>query len=428
MNSSYTTATGIGTASASATSADQPFVFPFKASTWGYVKTLLHEGPNFQIWIGNGGNGKSTLLSAVAERCPSRFIRFISPRDLLRCRFKNHILAVDEWDDDFKIPGAVIQRLMELGNLVILVTNTYPILVNPTHAVFEQTHVVPFTKHFVDRNPNAVMKPTWAPKRTLDDAQARYMRLLDTDSAPQHVEPAECAEAKKQLRLLAEFTSVDWPSTAPTPFVAPTLTIKEEPQPTHPAKMDVCTKNKVTMNKNKNTVECFNLPRPVTAEPVLPTVIPAVVQKQEQEQEQEQEQATDDDAEGPVPAYADITAILIHTDPSRPDDSLTIRVDPYSDGFYVTLDQNYLGSHCTSYFGVNDLAGYLNSFFRCLDADADGYSYIQFAAPLFPAVVVKRRNAIGYLNTQLIPQIGFLLTDWPTDEVVRGPWRSGPTE
>lgn len=429
---------------------EKPVTFPFKNSTWGFLKALLwSETPSFQIWIGNGNNGKSALLSAVAETFHYRFIRFLDPKDLLRCRFKNHFLVVDDWESTVKIPSAVILRLLELGNTVILVSSTYPILVNPTNALLEQTHVIPFVNSFTASNPNARYDPTKWPALLLDEAVELYSRaLLTGEESGRHMnaEPADCYQAKKQLRLLAVHlprfevapSRVEWPSTGPTEPTAvpdstapspPTLTIKEESKEhIDPVKMDDCKKNKILLDKievnkivdNLNTVKSFNLgipvpaPEPVPAPaPVLPTVVQATVE----------EPATDDSDE--APNYADISMLLVHKDRSRPDDVLTIRVDPYSDGFYVTVDQKYIGSSCTAYFGANDLPGYLRGFFQSMQYDDDGYSHVQFAAPLFPAVVVKRRYTLEYLNYQLIPQISFLLNDWPTDEFVRGPWRSG---
>jgi hypothetical protein len=184
----------------------------------------------------------------------------------------------------------------------------------------------------------------------------------------------------------------------------------------------------------------FNPPRPAPVNTILPSVVPATVlppsdcwenSKKVEENEKKLQEAfdypTDDDApveEEGVPNYAEITLLLIHKDSSRPDDVLTIRVDPDSDGWLVTLDQKFVGSSSTFYLELNNLPDYLRRFFRCLNADADGYSYVQFAVPLFPTVVIKRRRALLHINNHLLPQIHFLMDDWPADEVVRGPWRA----
>jgi hypothetical protein len=258
-----------------------------------------------------------------------------------------------------------------------------------------------------------------------------YTIELETDFPLRLTPSSECVEAKNQLRLLAEFTCrSSIPTTAPT--ASPPSLVVEVPS------VDKTVK---AVKKVEETPNKFNLPRPAPpVNTVLPSVVPATVvppsdcwenSKKVEENEKKLQEAydypTDDDVpveEEGIPNYAEITLLLIHKDSTRPDDMLTIRVDPDSDGWLVTLDQKFVGSSSTFRLELNDLPDYLRRFFRCLDADVDGYSYVQFVVPLSPTVVVKRRNALLHINNHLLPQINFLVDDWPVDEFVRGPFRT----
>jgi hypothetical protein len=117
-----------------------------------------------------------------------------------------------------------------------------------------------------------------------------------------------------------------------------------------------------------------------------------------------------------------ISIILQHKDTSRPDDLLLIEVDPDSDGFYVTLNQNYIGTNCTSRMSYDALGHYLQMLFRATELDVEGYSHVQFNVPLFPATAVSIHAAFDYVAEELGEQIGFLMEDWPY-ETVKGPYK-----
>jgi hypothetical protein len=425
------------------------FTLPLSHPTWDYLNTTLQGGPNFQIWYGNG-HGKSTVLHAVAEKFHYSYIQLVEPRELLRCRFKNHILAVAEWDSEVKIPCAVILRLLELGNTIILVSNTLPIIVNPTATLLDKTHVIPFNRPFY----NTGIDPR--------HVEEHYTYALDEQGFRRSTPTPECQEAKNQLRLIAEFTG--WPAMPPSAPTIPCVPAPlATPAPKAPSLPDLPptlimkeieidkTVKKIEGSKSEEKPLCFNVPCAVPVNTVIPTVVPATVvppavpstpaappseswenSKKVVENEKKLKEAndypTDDTAPVEPPNYAEITCLLIHRIADRPDDVLTIRPDPESDGFLIKLDQKYLGSSMTFRLEVNALPDYLRSFFRCLDADEDGYAHVQFVVPLYPAVVVKRRRALLHLNNHVLPQIHFLLhlNDWPVDEIVRGPFSSLP--
>jgi hypothetical protein len=115
--------------------------------------------------------------------------------------------------------------------------------------------------------------------------------------------------------------------------------------------------------------------------------------------------------------FGDIVILFQHELKPRPDDVLTISVDPDSPNFFVTLDQKFIGSKSTMSLCAEDLYNYLRMYFKATMYDAEGYSYVQFHVPMFPSVLTKISSAKQYLETNLIPQIDALLPSWPTETV-----------
>lgn len=113
------------------------------------------------------------------------------------------------------------------------------------------------------------------------------------------------------------------------------------------------------------------------------------------------------------PSFAQITVVLTRQDITKQNDVLTIDVDPYSDGFYVTFEQKVHGIRTRTYYLADNLYKYLGMYFKALSFAEANYKSATFFVPLFPSVTQPINDAKNYLIVSLVPQIQFLMSDWP---------------
>ena len=112
-------------------------------------------------------------------------------------------------------------------------------------------------------------------------------------------------------------------------------------------------------------------------------------------------------------AYSQITIVLTRQDATKQKDVLTIDVDPFSDGFYVTFEQKTANARTQALYMVNSLQKYLSMYFKALSHAEENYKSVTFNVPLFPCVTQTLEDAQNYLTGNLWPQIQFLIEDWP---------------
>jgi hypothetical protein len=344
-----------------------------------YVIANLKPG-QFHIWVGDGNNGKSTFADVAGRALGNSQI--ISGLMLLNSPLRHFAgcppstLIVKDWDSADVIPAQGIQALLDRGFTVILETNTLPIIRDPSTKLLSATHVIPFKSKFVRHNlyANPVDNVFFAETSCLP-SNTIMMYLKDKITASKNSQPVRepncVARQKEQLVMLAEHS------------------------------IDIVIRNNEN-EKNKNKIAVTE---------------PKLVIEEEQEQAEELEEEEYEERH-----YSPVSIILHHKDKTRPDDTLLIEVDPDSDGFYVTLGQNYLGSEVTSHMTVDDLYDYLLMFFNASKYDEDGYRYAQFNVPLFPSNLVRIGRASVYVSHILSSQIDWLTPDWPSEDVI-GPFK-----
>ena len=105
--------------------------------------------------------------------------------------------------------------------------------------------------------------------------------------------------------------------------------------------------------------------------------------------------------------------MLVHNDITKQNDLLVIDVDPFSDGFYVTSELKTLGIRTRTGYTTDTLYKYLDMYFKALSYAKENYKSVTFNVPLFPCVTRGIDTAQDYLAKNLIPQIRFLLEEWP---------------
>jgi hypothetical protein len=113
------------------------------------------------------------------------------------------------------------------------------------------------------------------------------------------------------------------------------------------------------------------------------------------------------------PTYAKITIVLTRQDTTKQNDVLTIEVDNYSDGFYVSNLQGVHGARTRSHYMLNTLTKYLDMYFNALSYADENYKSATFNIPHFPTVTMDVHDAKKYLNNVVLAQINFLIPDWP---------------
>jgi len=111
--------------------------------------------------------------------------------------------------------------------------------------------------------------------------------------------------------------------------------------------------------------------------------------------------------------YSQITINLTRQDNTKQQDVLTIDVDPFSDGFYVTFEQKTANARTRALYMADSLKKYLSMYFKALSHAEENYKSVTFNVPLFPCVTQTLEDAQNYLSSNLLPQIQFLIEDWP---------------
>jgi len=355
----------------------------FPKKMMNYMLANLQLG-QFQIWYGNGNNGKTALSEVVLRTLGDTKAYFISGEELCGTpvnRFmldSRRILFVRGCET--KIPAERLTHLLDAGFLIILEENTLPIIENPTESLWARTHAIRFKVNFttgridptVEQYTRSENLPYNMMATELRDWMNRLDILISRRDSPLPI-PSRFVKALNQLKLLASYTPNN-------------------------------DKSKEEENKN-SAMKCEN-------NCVGPSLVIAEVA--------EAAEATDDYT---FPRYGVVTIILQHTDESRPDDMLTIEVDPDSDGFIINWDQRYVGAKTTFYMSAENLDVYLNIFFAAARRDKDGYAHVQFSVPLFPTVMVNLADAGRYAEYNLAAQIEFLSDDWPC-ESTKGPFNT----
>jgi hypothetical protein len=123
-----------------------------------------------------------------------------------------------------------------------------------------------------------------------------------------------------------------------------------------------------------------------------------------------------EDAEVPPAKKAsEIHITMNYADPSsKSSDSLTIAVDPHSNGFLVTLQQPYTKSSATINLACEGLFDYLERYFTAAPYSILSYETVVFNVPIFPQVTLRLSGVKDYLE-ELQDQVEWLCEDWPLE-------------
>lgn len=351
-----------------------------------YVLSNLKAGA-FHIWYGIGSNGKTTLATIVSKMLAHMNPKTVDMHELINSpmhKFMDNKLLIVDWDWSTSIPANRVMQLLDSGHLVILMCNAVPLLKNPTDNLYARTHTIPFFSRFVHTTDDVLMRGEYVANLPPVNLMATYLaRKMQKVANLVLNEPPHVLDLMERVKHNAIVT---------------------------PAKPTVQPQTQVIVNNKRNA----QMEQPSCNEkPHL------VIQDEgyEAEENDAAETVYVDDESG----YADITIVLQHRNSARPDDTLKIEVDPYSDGFIVTFHQRYIGSRATQYMTYDSLLTYLRIFFDATCVDSDGYSHVQFNTPLFPAVILDAEDAPYYADREFVDQINFLMEDWPCEYTV-GPF------
>lgn len=364
--------------------------------------TLANLTPSiFQIWIGNGSNGRTTfgrIVGLALDRFDPLIINCEQLRTMPVAGFGTHrLLMIQNWDSAVVIPAARINELLNAGFLIILETTTLPLISGHDNQLLSRTHVIRFKSTFGGREDVAKHRFLRAevPIELIGNyVRARLEAIQDGQVIGNYrVEvPYSAQHEKLQLIMLANNV------------IAP-----PQPQPSH------CINNAPRCEKEKfKTTDVLMTdayapppapaPVPITTDclPANTTVFdPAPVS------------VVPTESEDP---YASINIHVKHNDNSGSQDLLKIEVDPESDGFVVSLDKRTAGTKSMFYTTSEDLFNYLRLYFTSLAQDSDTYESVQFNVPMFSSVNIDINDVLHYYTNNLYHQIQFLLYDWPSEQ------------
>lgn len=374
----------------------------FPGKHMNYLLENLRPG-QFHIWYGTGSNGKTALSGVANHALKHKKSYLMSFGELLHTSINRltlddrRILFVTD-DADRPIPAERLNALLDAGFMIILQTNTLPIITDPTESLWARTQVIHFKAKFL------------APETLADPLQEQYPRCTNL---PLNLMAKEFRDwiARAEERC----SQYDRTAKMPSRFVKALEQLKLLAMYTQDDKTKEANKNAIKNemnNENQNVKKSDNTDTKVHDAPALVIL--------------EEEKPTDDsesavETEATPCKYGDITIILQHINTSRPDDMLKIAVDPHSENFIVTWDQRYVGATSTFVMSPAKLDAYLRIFFEAARRDEDGYEHVQFSVPLFPTVMVDLEDAGRYAKYNLAAMIEFLSDDWPC-ECVTGPF------
>lgn len=360
-----------------------------------YLLTNLKPG-NFHIWVGSGSNGKTTFAKVVAQMMNGRYVNHDSLLKTPINNFRRSQVLIVDGDDCPTLPASRLNDLLDAGFLILMTGNTLPILHDPNANFWARTHAIRFRSTFTATLPDPANhkygKDHLPPVNLMTNyLREEMMRIQNTATSTNYV-PSRCVKELEQVKQLASYNISD--------------SNKEKE------------KDKNNLNyENRNVCE----QAPIQSTPTQSSPGPSLVIK---ECEDECDEKYDDTQSDTQDAYASITIILQHAIEGRKDDLLTIDVDPDSDGFIVTLEQQFMGAQSVQYMMPDRLVDYLWMFFHAAGEDAEGYARAQFNVPLFPSVLIRSMDIYSYLEHNLIPQMEFLYEDWPSEDTV-GPFATG---
>lgn len=330
----------------------------------------------FQIWYGNGNNGKSKfcqILELALFRHEISYTDFIPHPDDVREGTRCVVICdPDTHGDD--IDCGAIERLLDKDIFVLAMVNSIPKLRHPSGNLLARTHVIPFVSRFSDTHSNpeeyVFLRDLYVPHALI--AQYVIERSADWTDAKR---PHTVENLRNDLLTKAIYAPAPAPAPVPAPVPTPTLNVLCLPE-------DVPELESVPAGAN------------VVEEP---------------------HQIAAGDAR-----YLPIRLTFKTTD--LPDDELMIEPDPESDGFIVTYDQPTTDSHSVAF--INDVATlkrYLEIFLMSITWSSEGYKNVHMDVPHFAHAVLDAKtnknnmymSAIHYARANLFRQIDFLCEDWP---------------
>jgi hypothetical protein len=341
----------------------------------------------FMIWTGNGNNGKTTFSKIIENACfngtTAHTYWIPLPEDLDQWR-ETHIrcVIIEEADDYEPIDSSAIEACLDNNICVIMISQRVPKLMDPKESLLARTTVIPFVSKFSDTeiNPDLYVfqKDPYLPHAILRQHVNR--RAEELKDFPPHM-PLAILNEMNGLRQKAVFTAT-------------------------PAPANTC---------------AFNVPMDATSD----STKMAIAAEKDKTEKNANDKMMEEEEMKCCAANGDLTHLPItlrfKTDDEE-DDVMTIEVDPDSDGFFVTFEQNSMNSYITSSIAdVKSLKKYLEVFLTSISWDSAGYDDVQFDVPMFATVLlpVKSTKGNGYMGAthyarmNLFRQIEILCEDWP---------------